>query len=52
MGVVEEVGIKGKKAFNHYGELWDILNASRSVKSHREEGGRKEIFLREESQGK
>ena len=52
MGVVEEVGIKGKKAFNHYGELWDILNASKSVKRHREEGGRKEIFLREESQGK
>jgi len=26
VGLVEEVGIKGKKAFNTYDELWDILN--------------------------
>jgi len=26
IGLVEEVGIKGKKAFNTYDELWDILN--------------------------
>jgi hypothetical protein len=27
VGVVEEVGVKGKKAFNNYDELWEILNA-------------------------
>jgi hypothetical protein len=52
MGVVEEVGIKGRKAFSHYDELWDILNASKGVKSHREEGGGKKIFSRGKSQGK
>jgi len=25
VGVVEEVGIKGKKAFTNYDELWEIL---------------------------
>jgi hypothetical protein len=49
MGVVEEVGVKGRKAFNYYDELWDILNASKSVKSHREAGAIKKIFSREES---
>jgi len=29
LGVVEEVGKKGKKAFTHYDELWEILNSSR-----------------------
>jgi hypothetical protein len=52
MGVVEEVGVKGRKAFSHYDELWDIINASRSVKSYREAGARKKIFPREESKGK
>ena len=52
MGVVEEVGIKGRKAFNHYDELWDILNTSKSVKSYREAGARKNIFLRGKSRGK
>jgi len=51
MGVVEEVGIKGRKAFSHYDELWDILNASKSVKSHREAGARKKIFSRGEEGG-
>jgi len=50
MGVVEEVGGKGRKAFNHYDELWDILNASKSFKRHREAGAGKKIFSREESQ--
>jgi len=45
MGVVEEVGIKGRKAFSHYDELWDILNASKSVKSHRESRRNEENFL-------
>lgn len=32
LGVVEEVGKKGKKAFTHYDELWEILNSSRGPK--------------------
>jgi len=38
VGVVEEAGKKGKKAFTGYQELWDILNTagrSRSAKSNR-----------------
>jgi hypothetical protein len=27
-GVVEEVGIKGRKGFTNYDELWDILRLS------------------------
>jgi len=26
VGVVEEVGVKDKKAFHNFYELWDILN--------------------------
>jgi hypothetical protein len=26
VGVVEEVGMNGKKAFNTYDELWEVLN--------------------------
>jgi len=36
VGVVEEVGRKGKKAFTGYQELWEILNLpgrSKSMKS-------------------
>ena len=51
MGVVEEVGVKGRKAFSHYEELWDILNASKSVKSCGEESARKKIFSKGESRG-
>jgi hypothetical protein len=29
VGVVEEVGVKEKKAFVNYDELWDILIASK-----------------------
>lgn len=31
VGVVEEVGVKERKAFTHYDELWDILIASKST---------------------
>jgi hypothetical protein len=31
VGVVEAVGIKGKKAFTNYDELWDILISSKSI---------------------
>jgi len=27
VGVVEEIGTKGKKAFTNYDELWEILNS-------------------------
>jgi len=29
VGLVEEVGTKGKRAFNTYDELWEILNSSK-----------------------
>lgn len=31
VGVVEEVGVKGKKAFTNYEELWEILISSKST---------------------
>jgi len=31
VGVVEEVGVKGKKAFTNYDELWEILICSKSM---------------------
>jgi hypothetical protein len=34
VGVVEEVGAKGKKAFNNYDELWEILNSRKKRASH------------------
>ena len=32
LGVVEEVGKKGRKAFTHYDELWEILNSARGLR--------------------
>jgi len=40
VGVVEEIGIKGKKAFTHYDELWEILISSKSM-THKQK--RKEV---------
>jgi hypothetical protein len=34
VGVVEEVGVKGKKAFNTYDELWEILNSRKKGVKH------------------
>ncbi|MGA1863834.1 MAG: hypothetical protein ACMUHX_02105 [bacterium] len=34
VGVVEEVGITGKKAFKNFEELWDILTAQDKESSH------------------
>jgi hypothetical protein len=31
VGVVEEIGVKGKKAFTNYDELWDIIISSRRM---------------------
>jgi hypothetical protein len=33
VGVVEEVGAKGKKAFTNYDELWEILSSPTSLHS-------------------
>jgi len=35
VGVVEEAGIKGKKAFTNLSELWDILSSSKGVKNQK-----------------
>jgi len=32
VGIVEEVGISGKRAFNNFDELWEIINASKEKK--------------------
>jgi hypothetical protein len=31
VGVVEEVGVEGKRAFTTYDELWDILNSPKNI---------------------
>jgi hypothetical protein len=41
VGVVEEIGVKGKKAFTNYDELWDILNSSKGLKIHEKTGTRR-----------
>jgi hypothetical protein len=33
VGVVEEVGQKGKKAFTNLNELWDILSSSKELRA-------------------
>ena len=34
LGVVEQVGVKGRKAFTDCDELWEIFSASKSVRTH------------------
>jgi len=46
VGVVEEVGVKGKKAFTNYDELWDILISSKSIMQKQQ---RKEVINRKNS---
>ncbi|MEW6377580.1 MAG: hypothetical protein AB1502_17555 [Thermodesulfobacteriota bacterium] len=50
VGVVEEVGIKGKKAFTNYDELWDILISSRSIRQ-RQKQKRKEVTISKKAKG-
>ena len=37
VGLVEEIGIKGKKAFTNYDELWEILNNTQKGKPQTKE---------------
>lgn len=37
VGLVEEVGLKGKKAFNTLDDLWEILNAKKELPKHKKE---------------
>ena len=46
VGVVEEVGVKGKKAFTNYDELWDILISSKII-SQKQKQKRKEVMEKE-----
>jgi len=41
VGVVEEVGIKGKKAFTNLNELWEILSSSKGFKDQRKMDSKK-----------
>jgi hypothetical protein len=43
VGVVEEVGVEGKKAFTNYDDLWDILISSKSI-SQKQKQKRKEVI--------
>ena len=43
VGVVEEIGIKGKKAFANFDELWEILISSVGI-SHKPKQMRKEVI--------
>jgi hypothetical protein len=36
IGVVEEIGVKGKKAFTNVDELWEILNRSQGKEPTKE----------------
>jgi hypothetical protein len=45
-GVVEEVGLKEKKAFTSYGELWDILISSKMIRQKQKQK-RKEVMEKE-----
>ena len=43
VGVVEEVGVKEKRAFTNYDELWEILISSKRI-SHKPKQKRKEVI--------
>ena len=42
VGVVEEIGVKGKKAFTNYDELWEIVISSKRI-SQKQKQKRKEV---------
>jgi hypothetical protein len=35
MGVIEQVGVKGRKAFTNCDELWEILRSSKDIRAHK-----------------
>lgn len=39
VGAVEEVGIKGKKAFTNYDELWERLLSSKNIRQKQKKKG-------------
>jgi hypothetical protein len=47
LGVVEQVGVKGRKAFTDCDELWEILSASKSMRTHKKE--RKHHYINRKS---
>jgi hypothetical protein len=54
VGIVEEVGISGKRAFNTFDELWEIVNTSHqekrvAMRSHRPSDGEKRRHRRSEA---
>ncbi len=34
VGVIEEAGVRGKKAFTSLSELWDIISSSEGARNH------------------
>lgn len=47
LGVVEQVGVKGRRAFTDCDELWEILTSSKSVRTHQKE--RKHHYINRKS---
>ena len=45
LGVVEQVGVKGRKAFTDCNELWEILSSSKKIGLINKE--RKPIFIKQ-----
>jgi hypothetical protein len=45
IGVVEEIGVKGKMAFTNFDELWEILNRSQGKEPKKEKRGSSEAPL-------
>jgi hypothetical protein len=43
VGIVEEVGVKGKKAFTNLNELWEILSSSKGFKNQRKIDSKKNL---------
>lgn len=39
VGVVEEVGVEGKRAFTNYDELWDIINSPNNINNMKKQAG-------------
>lgn len=45
VGIIEEIGIRGKKAFTNYDELWEILNTTKRNSALKSEDIREKVAL-------
>jgi len=47
VGVVEQIGVKGRKAFTDCDELWEIIGSSKKIRLRNKE--RKHNFIRQKT---